>query len=1017
MFTNKRPILAMITAVLTFFCVFTKTYAQCGGISPAPNPIVYNYSGNCKVNLRPVDFLQGLPPETPLTQHKLTILGLASNLTNAMGLSSNTDTFPAIKPVMRACDTLIYQIDRTDFSGTCQFTGQIIFRDSTIFSMAIASSIMYSAGVGSTVSPATFSINYNNTASCPLGIKKLEIKRFAEPDSQFRDTLTINCADFPSMNIVFRATNYCGVSQMVGTTLILKDTEAPVFNVGSVADTVMNCPAIKDVNFYRLPTFTEICGYTIISKRIVEDSINNACGTGTFKIEYTAADNSGNQTTYVRKITVENPNHFNPATIIWPKDTLITNPPISDPSQLPTSLTGVPTWTNNGCELIATSLSEMVVRVSPTSCSFKLIRKWSVVNLCLLTGYGSVDDPYTKTQNIIVMDNAAPVLSNLPSDMTESCDANCIRNVLTLPRPTVTDCGNSVFSNSAFEVIFNPKPVGMTQDPTNPFTFRNIPNGSYRITYMVKDESNNFASHSYNLTIADRTAPYLAVYDRLAVPVGTNGITCIPISAFIERASDNCTPTADLTFSFSATKDSAIVKYGCRDIRSCAGDYQRITIYVKDKAGNLQFVNTSVDVQKGTSNCTCSRSVAGAIETPKGAKVEDVEVTINQNNTSSSTKTSSNGYYELKADTKTNFTILPNKNDDVLNGVSTLDLVMISKHVLGTQKFTSPYQHIAADIDRSGKISSADIVLLRKTLLGISPSFGTNTSWRFIDKSYQFADPQNPDLSKLPEGKIGTAVSDNDFIGVKVGDLNGNAKANRNATPAGQRGALSEMVFEAKNVSFLNKQDIVVPVCVKDFGDIIAYQFTMKFDPAKLQLVDITESNNGADVEFGTTHVANGMATTSWMNIAGLPMKKGEVVFTLHFKAIAKGELSKCLQFGSDLTKAEAYNDAGDIVGIKLNINDIRKENAGTKINMNGYIQNVPNPFTESTMVQFELEESSDATLSVFDQSGRLLKKIDGSFHKGINYIELSDLPAGLMLYRIETPYGFSETKRMLKLN
>ena len=1012
MYTDKRPNYVLFSLVLVFFMSFTKAGAQCSGISTFPNPIVYNYSGNCKVNLKPADLLQGLPPESSATQFELSINGLALNSRNAIGLSSNTDTFPAIIPQSLACQVLSFSINRIDTSGTCPFSGQIVLRDTTTFSMALASSIMYSASAGASVNPLSFSIGYNNAAGCPPGIRKLEIKRFAEPDAQFRDTLVLNCSDAPSLNIVVRATNACGVTQMVGSTLILKDNDPPVFNNGSVADTIMNCPAIKDVNFYRLPTFTEICGYTIVSKRIIDDVIKNACGTGSFKIEYVAEDNSGNRSTYIRNITVVNPNLFNPSTIRWPKDTIVNNPPFSDPSQLPASLTGVPTWINDGCELIATSVSEMVVRVSPTACSFKIIRKWSVGNCCLMNGMGSLEEPYTKTQSITVMDNTAPVLSNLPADLTATSDANCIRNVLTLPRPTVTDCNNSVFGNNAFKVIFNPSPAGMTADPADPFTFRNIPDGSYRITYVVKDESNNFAYHNYNLTIADKTVPYLAVYDRLAVPVGTIGTTTVPISAFVERASDNCTATADLTFSFSATKDSTTVTYGCRDITTCAGDYQRVTIYVKDKAGNVQFVTAQVEVQKGTSSCTCSRSVAGAIETPRGAMVEDVEVTINQNNNFSSTKTTSNGYYELRADTKTNFTILPNKNDDVLNGVSTLDLVLISKHILGTQRFTSPYQHIAADIDRSGKISSADIVLLRKTLLGISPAFGTNTSWRFVDKTYQFADPQNPDLIKLPEGKVGAAVANNDFVGVKVGDLNGNAKANRNATPAGQRGSLSEMVFEAKNATFLNKQDLVVPVCVKDFADIIAYQFTMKFDASKLQLVDIVKASNGAEVEFGTTHALQGMATTSWMNITGLPMKNGEVVFTLHFKAIARGELSKCLQFGSELTKAEAYNESGEIAAIKLNFSDIRKENAGTKINMNGYMQNVPNPFTEQTMVQFDLEESSDATLTVFDQSGRLLKKIDGSFDKGVNYIELSDLPAGLMFYRIETPYGYSETIR-----
>ena len=39
------------------------------------------------------------------------------------------------------------------------------------------------------------------------------------------------------------------------------------------------------------------------------------------------------------------------------------------------------------------------------------------------------------------------------------------------------------------------------------------------------------------------------------------------------------------------------------------------------------------------------------------------------------------------------------KNDNYLNGVSTLDLVLIQKHILGLQLLNSPYKVIAADIN------------------------------------------------------------------------------------------------------------------------------------------------------------------------------------------------------------------------------------------------------------------------------------------------------------------------------
>ena len=58
-----------------------------------------------------------------------------------------------------------------------------------------------------------------------------------------------------------------------------------------------------------------------------------------------------------------------------------------------------------------------------------------------------------------------------------------------------------------------------------------------------------------------------------------------------------------------------------------------------------------------------------------------------------------------------------------MNGVSTLDLVHIQRHILGIQSLNDPYNAIAADADNNGKISASDLTVIRKAILGISSSF------------------------------------------------------------------------------------------------------------------------------------------------------------------------------------------------------------------------------------------------------------------------------------------------------
>jgi hypothetical protein len=126
------------------------------------------------------------------------------------------------------------------------------------------------------------------------------------------------------------------------------------------------------------------------------------------------------------------------------------------------------------------------------------------------------------------------------------------------------------------------------------------------------------------------------------------------------------------------------------------------------------------------------------------------------------------------------YTIQPERNDDYKNGVSTLDLVKIQKHLLGQEPFTSPYQYIAADANNSHNISALDLIDLRKLILGITTVLPNNDSWRFMDKNFVMADPTNPwlfDENLFIQHWQGQS-SHNDFMAIKIGDVNHSVKAN-----------------------------------------------------------------------------------------------------------------------------------------------------------------------------------------------------------------------------------------------
>ena len=81
--------------------------------------------------------------------------------------------------------------------------------------------------------------------------------------------------------------------------------------------------------------------------------------------------------------------------------------------------------------------------------------------------------------------------------------------------------------------------------------------------------------------------------------------------------------------------------------------------------------------------------------------------------------------------------------------------------------------------------------------------------------------------------------------------------------------------------------------------------------------------------------------------------------------------------------------------------------------------QNNPNPFSSTTAISFTLPEAGEATLKIFDITGKTIKTITGQYAKGANEVILNadDFSAqGVMFYELESK-GFKATKKMIYLN
>jgi hypothetical protein len=213
------------------------------------------------------------------------------------------------------------------------------------------------------------------------------------------------------------------------------------------------------------------------------------------------------------------------------------------------------------------------------------------------------------------------------------------------------------------------------------------------------------------------------------------------------------------------------------------GDTVQVRVYAFDESGNYDYCSTYVRVE-GRASCAVvgGGNLSGRIHTAYAVPIEGVEVAIS-GQVESWSETSAEGTYLLgNLPLGGDYTLTPSREEDVDNGVTTFDIVLINQHILGLDTLDSPYKLIAADVNHSGSITVRDIIQLRKVILGIDATFPDNTSWRFVPDDYVFPDPANPWLEEFPEvssiNDLEGSVELN-FIGVKVGDVNQSARAYR----------------------------------------------------------------------------------------------------------------------------------------------------------------------------------------------------------------------------------------------
>jgi len=369
-----------------------------------------------------------------------------------------------------------------------------------------------------------------------------------------------------------------------------------------------------------------------------------------------------------------------------------------------------------------------------------------------------------------------------------------------------------------------------------------------------------------------------------------------------------------------------------------------------------------------------------AIESPFGNPVSNIQISattpvMTVNLTASGTYSLSN-VQQLQ---NTSYTITATKTDtDPLQGLSTFDLVRISKHILGLDTFVQDWQLLAADMNCSGMITTYDIVVGRQLILGILNNLPCS-AWKFI--------PQGSNVQAN-----GSCV---DLMGVKLGDLTGPYFA----PPPSDRAAFSLHATD----KYLNAGErYTLELTGTAWMEIVGLQLDFGFDPNTLLINNISAPGlPGFDATcYRFSAVSEGRLPLLWVDGAATQLSPNQALFSIELTALRGGQLSDMLRFRSAQLPPELYDTE-----MRKQDMDLHWQKSAPEQPKAGSI--FPNPARSMFQVYYDSPEAAEVLVQLADMNGKIILEKMFQTNTGANILSVQpgSMIPGLHVVKVNGRY------------
>lgn len=866
------------------------------------------------------------------------------------------------------------------------------------------------------------------------------IKLVEEPDSMFRNRIDFYCTN-ATVEIVLRAIDCSGNYNECNAFATVEDRQRP-YVISNVSNASVPCTA--DIASYynpdfNAPVFGDNCNYSVSFS--TQENFNE-CGIGTLTRTWTATDNPGNLPRVVNQTITITPQHDYRMVVPGDLDLECENLAFTDF-----------TFEENYCDSIEAFVTQQVITGPDIPGCYRIIRNHQVINYCEYDGVSAplvlprrdgpdfgleVGDSYLlhSDGNLIYWVGLANEIDIGPSvgfytyqqiiDVFDENPPTISFDTLAPVCVSTNECTGQI--NYAFELsddcigeftVFNSLVLYNNDIVTDVFGTLNdlgegrytisgyYPQGSHALQISAFDNCGNFAQFLLPFTVQDCTPPQIACRQDVTFQLPDNNGLVLHPQDLLLQSSEDCGPLV-LSFDLSGAIDDLWMTCDSVGLRQA-------TVWATNLAGQQINCTAHFAITAPMPLCLDLWNISGEIKTESSQGINQCIVTLTGPMAGVDTS-DINGFY-LFADMPqgNGYKVEPSKNTDHNNGVSTLDLIFITRHILGTQLLASPYKVIAADANRSGTISTADVIVIRRLILNMDTVYANNTSWRFVPAAYTFLDPVMPLAENFPENFIiESLVSDTtvDFVGIKIGDINGSANPG-NLLTLDERNTPEVALLKGQDVFLKKGQTYLVSLVMQK--PVNGCQWAIRWDKNRLSWLGFPETVGEPMSQYYGVDEKEGLLRLSWDQVAQATTPH----FEFTFRAESDGRLSEALSLEPQSLRSEAYLLQPDSEPSVMDIALVweETENEGKETPSQVYLW--PNPFTEKATLYFNLPADAWVNLEVYDVNGKVLERRQSSGKAGANTWEIEGKKlqtSGVLWCRLQSPY-FSVVKKAFFLD